>query len=137
MTKLVDTLNKVFNDEKLEEEILCFSLENQSFSILDVAEKYGSVLGYYLLSKDNSIRSLDYIQKEYYKLYNEVLTFDRKREVVVNGYLTNSFNASEKEFIERYGYDIRDYMPDFLCAEQKSEKGIEVCIHYHELIYLP
>ena len=37
-------------------------------------------------------------------------------------------------FIEKYGYDIRDYIPDFLCQEKKDEKGIQVCIDYHELI---
>ena len=37
-------------------------------------------------------------------------------------------------FIEKYGYDIRDYMPDFVGVETTEGKGKEAHIHYLELV---
>lgn len=39
-----------------------------------------------------------------------------------------------ERFVEKYGYDICDYMPLFIGVEKMTQKGTEACIHYHELI---
>ena len=89
-----------------------------------------------LLEPKTTEKFIECTYEKHYKetgdLFGNVIKYMFTDEPSVIGYPW-PYDFAER-FIETYGYDIRDYMPLFLCDGKKSEKGIEVCIHYHELI---
>ena len=74
-------------------------------------ESFAIVFNYYILTRDkNKEYSFDEIRKKYVEIIEKKDSLKKYKENIIdNGYITHSFNGNEKNFIEKYGFEYRDY----------------------------
>lgn len=103
---VVDTINKVFNDENY---LLSILDSKRYFDDDNLYEVLAITLNYYLLTHDKIVNySGDEIQDKYRKINSYPLNDEQIKNIINLGYLTHSFCGVEKEYIEKYGFDYWD-----------------------------
>ena len=79
-------------------------------------------LNYFLTTRDNCTRfSVGDMESCYQRLNAKFLTDEQLDNIITNGYLTHSFNAIERKYIERYGFD---YITKLSSKERKELESI-------------
>jgi len=102
-TSVVEQINRKFTDSDFLMNIIDSS---KKFNREHLYEILAVTLNYFLATRDNRPNlTLRDIKSAYNDLNDNFLTREQIDNIITNGYLTHSFNAIERKYIEKYGFD--------------------------------
>lgn len=100
---VVERIDTVFNNDDF---LLSAADANKKFDEDRLYYILAITLNYFLATYDTRTKfDADSIEKEYKKLNSKYLTKEEVESIITRGFLTHSFNACERKYIETYGFD--------------------------------
>lgn len=107
---VIKTIDTVLNDKNY---LLSILDERQSFNEEHLFEMLALTIDYYILTRYSNFNlSPQEIRNDFEALNRRVMTNSQIKNVIDHGYLTHAFNGIEKEYVEKYGFDYFDKLPE-------------------------
>lgn len=103
LMSVVERINTVFNNN----DFLMSALDGKNkFDEDRLYHLLTITLTYFLATYDTrTFYSAEEVEEEYKRINSKYLTPEEVESIIARGFLTHSFNTSERKFIEKYGFD--------------------------------
>lgn len=116
---VVDRIDKVFNNNEF---LMSAANGKRKFDEDRLYYILAITLNYFLATNDTRTNfDVNGIEKEYKRINVKYLTTKEVEDIITRGFLTHSFNAAERKYIEVYGFDYWDKI-----SEEERKKLTEI-----------
>ena len=107
---VVERIDKVFNDNEF---LISAAYGQKKFDEDRLYHILAITLNYFLATYDSRTEfDAASIEKEYQKINSKYLTTEEVKSLIARSFLTHSFNAVERKYIEVYGFDYWNKISD-------------------------